>query len=1179
MIIYSKNNTVILDVPVDDTSYRYRAIRQGDKVFLYFSLTEHVEIPVHSYIDFQGQRYTLWKPENVTKHGERNLEYDVELGGQWELLNRTKYKFLSGKPHKLKFPLTAKPRMFMQLLVDNLNLHDSGWTLGSCIDAPEKALAFSHENCMEVINRLADEYNTEFELIGKTINFGKVERCKDDPLPLSYGKGNGFKIGVGRQSQGDKAPVTILYVQGGERNIDQSAYKSPTLLLPKSQELEYQGRRYKTDADGMYITRADRELVEHNEDGYDASNIYPSRVGTVSEVIVVDKDKNFYDIKDNSIPAALDYSKCRIAGEKATIIFQTGILTGKEFDLEQTDKELTGYIHTERRFKIVPQEVDGQVMPNDTFKPAVNDQYAIFHISLPAAYVCDNTTKTGASWEMFREAVRYMYENEEEAFTFTGELDGMWAKKKWLEIGGKLQPGSYIQFSDTQFQPAGIAIRITGIKDYINKPHSPELELSNTPVAGFLSSDLGKLEGDEVKDEERHNNALSFTKRRWRDAVEALSMLEAAIAGFSASINPITIQTMAMLVGDESLQFRFVNSKTSPSEVIPDFKYNQSAKVFTVPATILQHMTLGIDKLSSSHTANEYKCWNMSAYTSPPLDVTDAMYLYSKCSKSGTTGSFLLSKTPYKMDPGDGYYYFLTGALSSEFESERSFVTVYGFTEILPGRITVGMIVSPDGQTYFNVAQGEIGGKIVFKAGSSGLDNVAEWPAAKQDITNAKNSANQANQSVAGLGNYVDGAFADGIIEESEAKAIEKYINTVNNSKASVEATYNKLYVNPYLTGSAKSGLLNAKVTLFGAIDNLLSAINSAIYDGRTTQSEKNNVDSKFSYFNSAMASFYTAVETANRAIQDSINSATAAKDDIAKKIGYTSYADMEAKALAGVTVITGGKINTSLVDAVAIVTKALAAEMITTGNLTVTTGAKIADFRVKEGQLKYVGTDFSNTAKVYMGDVESGNPDSGNARITAFGVKQNSYIAGSSVLTTDINNLIIDNKTSGNKKTTLVIKTAGGAKSTAIAAYGNVTVNGNVTGMGIPLMSMPSSNSGYDHNCSILGAGSVTLPTGEDMKDWFGTGSNWWTNYGTGASGGVDAQDYDLYICAAYWNTANTRVNGNPGGNADYSGVSGTPLYGIGVVRSGYGYVELKPGQCAHFKKVRRAWYCLGVG
>lgn len=85
----------------------------------------------------------------------------------------------------------------------------------------------------------------------------------------------------------------------------------------------------------------------------------------------------------------------------------------------------------------------------------------------------------------------------------------------------------------------------------------------------------------------------------------------------------------------------------------------------------------------------------------------------------------------------------------------------------------------------------------------------------------------------------MNGAFADGIITEAEAKAIEKYINTVNNTKAAVEAAYNKLYTNAYLTGTAKTGLLNAKVTLMGSIENLISAINSAIADGRTTVIEK----------------------------------------------------------------------------------------------------------------------------------------------------------------------------------------------------------------------------------------------------------------------------------------------------------------------------------------------------
>lgn len=713
MIIYSKTGSIILDIEVDDASYRYRAIRQGDKVYLYFSLTEHVEVPLYSYIEFQGQRYTLWKPENLTKHGERNLEYTIEFGGWWELLNRTKYKFLSGKPHKLKFPLTAKPRMFIQLLVDNLNLHDSGWTLGSCIEASEKALAFNHENCMEVLNRLADEFNTEFEFVNKTINFSKVERFKDDPLSLSYGKGNGFKTGLGRKNEGEKAPVTILYVQGGERNIDSSKYGSSALLLPKKQEYEYQNKRYETDADGMFITRADRELVNYNEDGYDASDIYPSRVGEVTRIETEpgkDSDGNpvtFYNIVDSTIPASLNYRDCRIPGEKATIIFQSGVLTGREFDIVQTDKDLTGYDHKTRTFKLSPLNADGATLPNENLKPAIGDKYAVFNITLPDAYVCDNASKSGASWEMFREAVQYMSENEEERFTFSGELDAVWAKKKWLEIGGKLQPGSYVLFSDTQFQPEGLLIRITGVKDYINKPHSPELELSNTPIAGFVSSELGKIDGNEVKDEQRHNTAISFSKRRWEDAKNHQNMLEKAFVDYGKGQSMVWLRTLSILVGHESLQFRFVNrmpteSNQTVNEIDLPISYNSETKVLSASSGILQHMTLGIDSLSPSHKMTEYKFWNMAAYTSPPLDTTAPMYLYAKCSKNSKNGNFLLSESPIEMD-GDGYYYFMTGVLSDEVDGIRSFATIYGFSEIGPGWIRLNKIISNDGSQYWDM--------------------------------------------------------------------------------------------------------------------------------------------------------------------------------------------------------------------------------------------------------------------------------------------------------------------------------------------------------------------------------------------------------------------------------------------------------------------------------------------
>lgn len=864
MRIYDKTGEVLLDIPVDDDSYRYRAIAQAKKVELRYSLVDHVELPTGTYIEYQGERYTLWYPSDFKKEGTRVFDYTVTFGGNEEILKKYKYKLLSDKPYKLKFVMTATPRMFVELLVDNLNLYDSGWTVGTVIEAPEKLLSFNHEKCWAVLGRLAEEFDTEFEIVGKTVHLRKVEYFKDAPVALSYGKGNGFLPGVGRANQGDNLPVEILYVQGGERNIDYSAYGSQTLLLPKSQELSYQGRRYKTDKDGMYVTRADRPLSSYNEDSYDASDIYPSRVGTVSETDTEpgeDTDGNdvtFYNFYDSSVPANLNFEDCLIAGQTMTVIFQTGRLAGREFDVK--------YVHDGRKFEIVSSEQDGMTLPNASLYPEVGDKYAVFNISLPAAYVCDNATKTGASWDMFREAVRYLYEREERQFTFIGELDGIWAKKNWLAIGAKLVPGGYVDFSDPQFQPDGILIRITGVRDHINRPHSPELELSNTPVGGFLSDELGKLESEEVVNDKRYKEALQFTKRRYRDAIEAQEMLEVAFDNYSKGIDPIWVRTMSLLVGDESLQFRFVNSKTAPVTVMPDFRYDDNTGVFTAPALILQHMTLGISDIKESHKPSEYQYWDMGAYTSPYLGDYGKLYLYAKCGKSGGKGTFEMSGSPHKFEE-DGYYYFLTGLLGSQFDGARSFVTVYGFTEILPGRVTVDRIVSTDGNTYFILnkgdGSGEFHGRMVFTAGS-GLKNLDEWPELDQSIKEAK-------KSVEDLNYYVDGAFKDGIVTETEAVAIEKYLNTVNVSKAEVEATYKKLYENTYLSGPAKTGLLNAKVTLFGAIDNLLSSINTAIVDGKATEAEKKDVDAKFTAFNTAMSSFNTAVEAANKAIQDTL--------------------------------------------------------------------------------------------------------------------------------------------------------------------------------------------------------------------------------------------------------------------------------------------------------------------
>lgn len=706
-------NNKEIDILVDTSSYRYTALQNVGTLYLYFASEEFINIPVGAYCIYKNITYYLMDPDDFKKKSSRNFEYTLVMYDIGAILGKYKCRDIVSK--RLKFDYTAKPHEHLQLIVDNLNMRDSGWKVGECIEAEEKTINYNHIFCSEALPTIADTFKTEYEIDPaiKTIHLRKVEYNKGEPLPLEYGKDKGFVPGLGRSNKDGNRPVTILYVQGGEQNIDFSKYGSKELLLPKNQRLEYEGRAYVSDAEGLYIKRADTTLTDVQEDSLDCSHISPKRVGSVSNVVVSDKEKNFYDFIDSSIPDDLNFEDYVIEGNNMTVIFQSGMLAGsnKEFEVK--------YVHKERKFLITPQEIDGQIMPNDIYKPNLRDKYAVFGIQLPDAYICNNSTKEGASWDMFREAAKYLYENEDPKFTFKGELDSIYSKKRWLSIGGKIKLGGYILFKDPQFIPEGIKIRITSIKEYIHRPYSPIIELSNTTTGVTVSSELNKIESNEVKTDNQYKNSIQFTKRRFRDAKETISMLNDALLHFSGSISPISVQTMSLLVGDESLQFRFVNNKTNPTQVEYLVTYDSKKKVLSAPGGILQHMTIGIDTLSSGHKASEYKFWDIEKYTSPTLTETVGYYLYVKANKNGTTGSYVLSKNAIKLEGVEGYYHFLVGILNSEFEEDRSFVELFGFTEILPGRITTDRIVSSDGLNFMDFVNN------AFRVGNS--DSYFDW--------------------------------------------------------------------------------------------------------------------------------------------------------------------------------------------------------------------------------------------------------------------------------------------------------------------------------------------------------------------------------------------------------------------------------------------------------------------
>ena len=734
MIIYSPTGATLLDVMPDDNSYRHRAIMGDNALTLYFSLAQHVEIPVGAYCEHGGERYTLMRPEALKMQHTRHFDYTIELEGEQGKLSI--WKFRNPIDGRLRFSLTARPKEHLQMLVDNLNRRDSGWTVGECVESAERVVNYEHAFCHDALALMAKAFDTEYEIVGKRISLGAVEHDRANALPLSYGKGNGFVSGVARTNSEDSVPTEILYVQGSERNIDRSKYGASTLHLPVNATIGFDGarfegetgydarkaRRYRTDEKGFAVQRVDRPLSSKAEDCVDLTDIYPSRVGTVAEVITANEQKHFYDFTDPTIPATLDFEKCLIAGEKMTVIFQSGMLSGREFEVK--------YAHAAsgkkaRRFEIVPQEIDGQTMPGGAFVPRVGDKYAVFHCMLPQAYINDTTTRSGAEWDLLRKAVKHLYSHEDPKFSFTGTLDGIWAKRNWENVGGRLKIGAFILFSDKQFQPEGVAVRIVGIKDYINTPHSPEIELSNAPVSSSFGTTLKALESAAVAVDEKHREALQYSKRRFRDAQETAEMIGAALSDrFTNAISPAAVQTMSLLVGDESLQFRFVGSRTNPTAVPHAVTYNAKTKTVNAASGILQHLTLGIRTVSAKHSPSEYRFWDVAAFTSGRLDdAAKKYYLYVRAPRNGNRAEFVLKESPVGFESDAANYHLLVGVLNSEYDGDRSFAPLYGFSEVLPGRITTDRVATSDGRSFFDLAAGEmrLGDSLVYQNGRLSL--------------------------------------------------------------------------------------------------------------------------------------------------------------------------------------------------------------------------------------------------------------------------------------------------------------------------------------------------------------------------------------------------------------------------------------------------------------------------
>ena len=92
MMIYDANGRILADIETKDDSFRYRELSGDHYVELKFEVAEPIEIPLLSYIEYDGVRYTLYNSAEITMSHSRAYAYKARFDAPQGLLRQLRMR-------------------------------------------------------------------------------------------------------------------------------------------------------------------------------------------------------------------------------------------------------------------------------------------------------------------------------------------------------------------------------------------------------------------------------------------------------------------------------------------------------------------------------------------------------------------------------------------------------------------------------------------------------------------------------------------------------------------------------------------------------------------------------------------------------------------------------------------------------------------------------------------------------------------------------------------------------------------------------------------------------------------------------------------------------------------------------------------------------------------------------
>lgn len=698
--------------------------------------------------EIQGEDYNIFEP--------------VFYGPMYDLM-KTIYRNCDkdGKSDRSTFDLTYTIKEFVQVLIYNLNRDYPGMWAFDELNCPETeaiTIQFSGVNCLQVLQTLCnkDNFNLEFLISQngnvRTIHIGKFGQRVNPPGGAEYfewGKGNGL-YKLKEQKVDDKAVITRLWVEGGTTNI-RTNYREYAERLQLPYPRRYNRKRHvlsdgtviepnteligiTNDNDRFLEDVALRDKIGSEEDCKTYDKIFPTRTGRVTALVAGDINAFIDDTMDFDLCKKDDKGTVYLVNEvSAKITFTSGRLAGQQFELEAKN----GYDHTTKKFRLIPfTDNRGLTTPTVPFEQGgaypieVGATYKITDIFLPESY------EENAEEDLWYAAMDDFKQATQAKAQYSLTLDRLYFLEA-LERGVDVclfKVGDYAPVRDTRF---GIEkqIRIQKITRNLLLEQDYQLTLSDTTAISISTQTvLSVIDHERIINNNRLRD-LNKARRGWRTTEDLRNMVYDTDGFFDVdNIRPNSIDTNMLTVGSKSQQFVLTG-------VILQANVNGNPNNFAASAGILSHLTIDPSRI---------RAWQMGALTFE-LPSNAGYYLFAKCSKTGESGTWIMTQTQYKFEPTDdpNNYYFLVGVLSTLYADDnfRDFTTTYGFTRINGNTITTGRIITSDGECYLDLD----GNKFRIGDRSSSID----WNVSRNNTITLKNvSVISESGDVAPLGVY-----------------------------------------------------------------------------------------------------------------------------------------------------------------------------------------------------------------------------------------------------------------------------------------------------------------------------------------------------------------------------------------------------------------------------------------